>query len=156
MNPRLNEMFLKARNDEPFSIIVSWKLQVPPQVWFTLCGLWRSMKERWKLPIYLKNRVLSLSIVWFFANPRTVACQVPLSLGILQARILEWVAMPFPRDLPKPGIEPRSPALQVDSLPNEPPGKPVGKDYVYSKPSWFTEHSYNCFCFGGSIVMTIL
>ena len=92
MNPRLNEMFLKARNDEPFSIIVSWKLQVPPQVWFTLCGLWRSMKERWKLPIYLKNRVLSLSIVWFFANPRTVACQVPLSLGILQARILEWVA----------------------------------------------------------------
>ena len=32
--------------------------------------------------------------------------------------------MPFPGDLPKPGIEPRSPALQVDSLPSEPPGKP--------------------------------
>ena len=31
--------------------------------------------------------------------------------GILQARILQWVAFPFPRDLPKPGIEPRSPAL---------------------------------------------
>ena len=37
--------------------------------------------------------------------------------GILQARILEWVAFPFPGDLPNPGIEPRSPALQVDSLP---------------------------------------
>ena len=43
--------------------------------------------------------------------------------GILQARILEWVAFPFSKDLPNPGIEPRSPALQVDSLPAEPPGK---------------------------------
>ena len=44
--------------------------------------------------------------------------------GILQARTLEWVAFPFHRDLPNPGIEPRSPALQVDSLPAEPQGKP--------------------------------
>ena len=46
--------------------------------------------------------------------------------GILQARILEWVAFPFSRNLPNPGIEPRSPALQVNSLPFEPPGKPSG------------------------------
>ena len=39
-------------------------------------------------------------------------------LGILQTRILEWVAIPFS------GIDPRSPALQVDSFPAEPPGKP--------------------------------
>ena len=38
--------------------------------------------------------------------------------GILQARILEWVAFP------NPGIEPRSPALQADSLPAEPQGSP--------------------------------
>ena len=44
--------------------------------------------------------------------------------GILQARILEWVAFPFSGDLPNPGIEPRSPALQADSLPAEPQGKP--------------------------------
>ena len=44
--------------------------------------------------------------------------------GILQARILKWLALPFSRDLPNPGIEPRSPALLVDSLPAEPPGKP--------------------------------
>ena len=44
--------------------------------------------------------------------------------GILQARILEWVAFPFPGDLPNPGIKPRSPVLQVDSSPAEPPGKP--------------------------------
>ena len=36
--------------------------------------------------------------------------------GILQARILEWVAFPFSRGSSQPGIQPRSPALQVDSL----------------------------------------
>ena len=44
--------------------------------------------------------------------------------GILQARILEWVAFPPPGDLPNPEIKPRSPALQVNSLPAEPQGKP--------------------------------
>ena len=44
--------------------------------------------------------------------------------GILQAKILEWVAFPFSRDLPNPEIEPRFPALQADSLTAEPPGKP--------------------------------
>ena len=47
--------------------------------------------------------------------------------GILQARILEWVAFPFflfSRGSSQPGIEPRSPTLQVDYLPAEQPGKP--------------------------------
>ena len=41
--------------------------------------------------------------------------------GMLQARTLEWVAIPFYRDLPDLGIKPGSPALQADSLPSEPP-----------------------------------
>ena len=44
--------------------------------------------------------------------------------GIFQARVLEWVAISFSRDLPDLGIEPSSPALQADALPSEPPGKP--------------------------------
>ena len=44
--------------------------------------------------------------------------------GILQARILECVATLSSRDLPNPGIELRSPALQVHSIPSEPPGQP--------------------------------
>jgi len=40
--------------------------------------------------------------------------------GILQARILEWIAFSFLEALPNPGIKPRSPALQADSLPAEP------------------------------------
>ena len=46
-----------------------------------------------------------------------------MSMGILQARILDWVVMPPPGDLPNPAIEPRSPTLQGDSLLSEPPGK---------------------------------
>ena len=50
--------------------------------------------------------------------------------GILQARILEWVAMPFPGDLPNPGIEPVSLMFlhwQAGSLPLVAPGKPREK-----------------------------
>ena len=50
-------------------------------------------------------------------------CSLPGSSvnGILQARILEWVAVSFSRASSRPRIEPRSPALQVDSLLSEPP-----------------------------------
>ena len=44
--------------------------------------------------------------------------------GILQARILEWVAFSFLGDLPNPGIDSRSPTLQADSLPAEPQRSP--------------------------------
>ena len=44
--------------------------------------------------------------------------------GILQAKILEWVAYSFSRGSSHPGMEPRSPALQVHSLLSEPPGQP--------------------------------
>ena len=44
--------------------------------------------------------------------------------GIFQERVLEWVAISFSRDLPDPGIETGSPALQADSLPSEPLGDP--------------------------------
>ena len=42
---------------------------------------------------------------------------------MLQAKILEWVAFPAQGDLPNPGIELGSPALEADSLLSEPPGK---------------------------------
>ena len=54
-------------------------------------------------------------------------CSLPGSSvhGILQARILEWVAIYFSGDLPNPGIERRSPPLQANALPSEPPGQPI-------------------------------
>ena len=54
-------------------------------------------------------------------------CSLPGSSvhEILQARILEWLVISSQRDLPNPGIEPGSPELQADSLPSDPPGKPI-------------------------------
>ena len=53
-----------------------------------------------------------------FVIPWTVACQAPLSMGVLQARMLEGIAVPSFRDLPSPGIKPKSSALQAESLPS--------------------------------------
>ena len=53
--------------------------------------------------------------------------------GILQARILEWVALPAPGDLPNPGVEPWSPVLQADSLPTELSGKSISRQQVFCK-----------------------
>ena len=68
------------------------------------------------------------SHILLFATLWTVACQASVSRGILQARILEWVAMPSSRvssqDRAEP-MSPASPAFQADSLPTEPPGKPL-------------------------------
>ena len=64
-----------------------------------------------------------LSHVQLFETPWTVACQAPLSMGILQARILAWIAIPSSRGSSQPGIKPRSPALQMDFLLSEPSRK---------------------------------
>ena len=65
-----------------------------------------------------------LNLVRLFAALWTVAHQAPLSMGL--SRQEYWSGLPFPPpgDLPNPGIKPKSLALQADSLPSEPPGKP--------------------------------
>ena len=57
-------------------------------------------------------------------NPMDYSLPGSSAHGIHQARIAEWVAIPSPGDLPKPEIEPGSPALQAYSLLSGPPGKP--------------------------------
>ena len=66
-----------------------------------------------------------LSRIRLFATPWTVAHQAPPSMAF--SRQDSWSGLPFPSpgDLPDPGIKPGSPALQADTLPSEPPGKPV-------------------------------
>ena len=72
----------------------------------------------------------SHSVLSIFATPWTVARQAPLSVEF--SRPEHWSGLPFPSpgDLPDPGTERRSPALQVDSLPPEPPGKPGILEWV--------------------------
>ena len=64
-------------------------------------------------------KVKLLSRVQFFATP---SYQAPPFMEF--SRQEYWSGLPFPEDLPNPGIEPRSTALQVDALLSEPPGKP--------------------------------
>ena len=76
--------------------------------------------QEWSLKVKLLSRVR------LFATPWTVAYRAPPSVGF--SRQESWSGLPFPSpgDLPDPGIEPRSPTLQADALPSEPPGKPHG------------------------------
>ena len=64
--------------------------------------------------------------VQLFATPWTVAHQTPPSMEFSKQEYWSGLPFPSPGDLPDPGIEPRSPALQADVLSSEPPGKPVG------------------------------
>ena len=63
-----------------------------------------------------------------FATPWTVACQVPLSMGFPRQEYWSVLPFPSPGDFPDPGIKSEYPALQADSLPSEPPGKP---NFIY-------------------------
>ena len=66
-----------------------------------------------------------LSRGWLSATPWTAAHQALLFMGF--SKQVYWSRLPFPPpgDLPNPGIKPWSPTLQADSLPSEPPGKPM-------------------------------
>ena len=58
-------------------------------------------------------------------TPWTVAYQTPPSMGFSRQKYWSGLPFPSPGDLPDPGIEPRSPTLQADTLTSEPPGKPL-------------------------------
>ena len=57
------------------------------------------------------------------STPRTIALQASLSMGFPRQENWSGLLFPSPGDLPDPGIEHGSPALQADSLPSEAPGK---------------------------------
>ena len=67
----------------------------------------------------------SLSQVRLFVTPWTVAHHVSLSMEFSRQEYWSGLPFPSPGDLPDPRFKPGSPALQADSLPAEPPGKPV-------------------------------
>ena len=84
----------------PCSVLVLfplWSLGISPHIQGIACSnSFMTAAKCWVC--YAK----SLSCVWLFATPWTVAHQAPLSMGILQARILEWVAMPSSRGSSQP------------------------------------------------------
>ena len=79
-----------------------------------------NLKTLGKLLDSLKVKVKLLSRIWLFATPGMVAYQAPPSMGFSRQEYWSGLPFPSPADLPNPGIEPGSPALQtentVDSL----------------------------------------
>ena len=68
--------------------------------------------------------------VRLFATQWALAYQAPQSMGLSRQEYWSGLPFPSPGDLPIPGIEPGSPALQADTLPSEPPGKPYSMKYA--------------------------
>ena len=76
------------------------------------------------MSVNVKVKVKSLSRIRLFVTPWTVAHQAPLPMGFSRQEYWSGLPFPSPGNLPNPGIEPGSPALQADALTSEPPGKP--------------------------------
>ena len=105
-----------------------------------MLGGWISLILVGKLPCWhmkvKKNESLTV-VSQLFAIPWTAGCP---RLSMKFSRQEYWSGLPFlsPRDLPKPGIGPRSPALQADSLPTEPAAAlSRGKLAIFSLPAHF-------------------
>ena len=75
--------------------------------------------------LLFSSKVKSLYRVRLFAIPWTVVYQAFLSMAFSRQEYWNGLPFPSPGDLPDPGIKSRSPALQADALPSEPPGKPL-------------------------------
>ena len=91
----------------------------------TFCLLYFVNMFRWMLkPLSVVSQRQLLSRARLFATPWTAACQAPLSMEFSWQGSWNGLSFLSPRDLPDPGIEPGSPALQADCLPTELPGKP--------------------------------
>ena len=98
--------------------------------------------ETWKW-----KEVKSLSRIQLFVAPWTIARQASLSRGFSKQEYWSGLPFPSPGDLPNPGIEPESPALQADALSSEPPGKPHGnmslsklQEIVKDREAWRAGH----------------
>ena len=104
----------------PVKKILSWSF---PCVWMRLLSL-----SDWLriicFVIKVKVKVKSLSLVWLFAIPWTVAYQATLSMGFSRQEYWSWLPFPSPGDLPDPGIIPVSLGLAGGFFTAKPPGKP--------------------------------
>ena len=138
-------------------------LTVPPKLLYPLIPLIMALHLTC-LTLLMPSELLRacvLSHVWLFATPWTVACQTPLSMGF--SRQEYWSRLPFPPpgDLPNPGIEPTSSALERQVLYHWATGEALlilltpswnemllGNDLLLYQSISSHYHSYALMCFG--------
>ena len=78
------------------------------------------------------------------STAKTLAYLAPLSMGFPRQEYQSGLPFPSPGDLPNPGIEPGSPALQVDSLPSESPRRPMSNKEAVYHPYFTDETTESC------------
>ena len=102
------------------NIIINYCLFCPDR---NLCLLWESRMNAF-VPMTHRHNIDNVRTCVFshfescptLCGPWTVACQAPLSMRFSRQESCSELPWPPPGDLPDPGIEPTSPALQMDSL----------------------------------------
>ena len=127
-----------------------WGIEEQPQ--YTISRL---KEKKVKFIIIIIIIIHSLSHVQFFATPWTVAHQASLSMGVSRQEYWSGLTFPSPGDLPDPGIKPRSPILQADTLTSEPPEKSLllllralkclSKPSIFNKTIFFRIRESNFF-----------
>ena len=100
--------------------IINW-----PGEWVLLSGSGGGLHSRISSSNIIPQKVKenSLSCVWLFATPWTIAYQASQSMAFSRQEYWSELSFPSPGDLVNPGTEPGSLTFQADSLPSEPPGK---------------------------------
>ena len=104
-------------------MLAIWPL-VPLPFLNSACLNCRNSLSIWRLTSYQIYVLCFCSAMSLFVTPWTVTCKAPLSMGFSRQGYWSGLPCPLPGALPDPGIEPRSPALQADSLPSEPAETP--------------------------------
>ena len=117
--------------------LTDWLTQLKTHIFPTL-------QKPWSLRVVLTKGGggLVVRLCPTLVTPWAVACQAPLSMGFSRQEYWSGLPFPSPGDLPDPGIEPGSPALQADSLPTELWGKPLTKGLKLCKFSGFQIHPF--------------
>ena len=115
------------RNSQYFKWLEIFFYKRPKNKYFMFASLWHSfflpLKHESSDRKYMCVWVLSWSVVSDSCDPIDCSLLDSCVHGIFRQEYWSGLPFPSPGDLPDPGIEPRSPALQADALPSEPPGK---------------------------------
>ena len=99
-----------------------WDKRLVIYIWFLKYSIKRIISQEAWIQMTLEG--IWCKPTFWEATPWTVALQAPLFMEFSRQEYWSGLPCPSPGDLPDPGIEPVSPALQADSLPSEPPGSP--------------------------------
>ena len=111
-----------------------WYPKPPGKTWWAWIGSFHGFKSMCVCVCVLR----CFSCVWVFETLWTVTRQAPLSMGFSRQEYWSEAPFPSPGNLPDPRVKPRSPQFQEDSLPSEPPGKPMIQRRVFDTRQQFS------------------